>query len=48
MDKILTVRSRAADEFGVNSTPTFFINGKKLVGGSIEDFDKSIEPLLKS
>jgi len=48
MDKILTVRSRAADEFGVNSTPTFFINGKKLVGGSIEDFDKAIEPLLKS
>jgi protein-disulfide isomerase len=35
-------------KFHVNSTPTFFINGKKLVGGSIEDFDKAIEPLLKS
>ena len=48
MDKILTVRRRAADEFGVNSTPTFFINGKRLAGGSLEDFDKAIEPLLKS
>jgi protein-disulfide isomerase len=48
MNKVLTVRARAADEFGVNSTPTFFINGKKLAGGSLEDFDKAIEPLLKS
>jgi hypothetical protein len=48
MNKILTVRARAADEFGVNSTPTFFINGKRLAGGSLEDFDKAIEPLLKS
>jgi protein-disulfide isomerase len=48
MDKVLTVRGRAADEFGVNSTPTFFINGKRLAGGSIEDFEKAIEPLLKS
>jgi len=48
MDKVLKVRGRGADEFGVNSTPTFFINGKRLAGGSIEDFDKAIEPLLKS
>jgi protein-disulfide isomerase len=48
MNKILTVRARAADEFGVNSTPTFFINGKRLAGGSLDDFDKAIEPLLKS
>ena len=48
MDKVLTVRGRGADEFGVNSTPTFFINGKRLVGGSVEDFDKAIQPLLKS
>ena len=33
MDKILEGRRRAADEFGVNSTPTFFINGKRLAGG---------------
>jgi protein-disulfide isomerase len=48
MDKVLTVRGRGNEEFGVNSTPTFFINGKRLAGGSIEDFDKAIEPLLKS
>ena len=48
MDKILDGRRRAVDEFGVNSTPTFFINGKRLAGGSLEDFDKAIEPLLKS
>jgi protein-disulfide isomerase len=48
MDKILDGRRRAVDEFGVNSTPTFFINGKRLAGGSLEDFDKALEPLLKS
>jgi len=34
--------------FGVERTPTFFVNGTKLdeVKG-IEDFDKAIEPLLK-
>ena len=44
----LAVRRRAADEFGVSSTPTFFINGKKLAGGSLEDFEKAFAPLLKS
>jgi protein-disulfide isomerase len=49
MEKILTARRRAADEFGVSSTPTFFVNGKRLPGGnSLEDFDKAFEPLLKS
>ena len=48
MDKILEGRRRGADEFGVNSTPTFFINGKRLAGGSLEDFEKAIAPLLKS
>jgi protein-disulfide isomerase len=48
MDKILSNRKRATDEFGVNSTPTFFINGKRLPGGNtIEDFEKAFEPLLK-
>ena len=49
MDKVLTARKRAADEFGVTSTPTFFINGKRLTGGgSLEDFEKAFEPILKS
>ena len=35
------------DKFGVNSTPTLFINGKKQVGGvSIEDLAKVIDPLV--
>lgn len=49
LDKIIAVRTRASDKFGVNSTPTFFINGKRLQGGTaIADFDKALEPLLKS
>jgi protein-disulfide isomerase len=49
MENILSARKRAVDEFGVSSTPTFFINGKKLSGGnSLEDFDKALAPLLKS
>jgi len=34
---------------GVNSTPTFFINGEKRVGGmSIEEMEKLIQPYLKA
>jgi protein-disulfide isomerase len=33
----------------VDSTPTFFINGEKIKGEtSIEEFEKKINPLLKS
>jgi protein-disulfide isomerase len=33
--------------FGVQATPTFFINGKKMEGAlSLEELDKAIEPLL--
>jgi protein-disulfide isomerase len=40
-------QKRATDKFGVNSTPTLFINGKKQVGGvTIEDLAKVIDPLL--
>lgn len=44
---ILMVRKRANETFGVVQTPTFFINGKKLDGVTIEDFDKAIAPLIK-
>jgi protein-disulfide isomerase len=48
LDGIQAVRDRAAAKFGVNSTPTFFINGKKLVGEvSIEELAKAIDPYLK-
>jgi protein-disulfide isomerase len=47
LDNITAGRARASDVFSVSSTPTFFINGKKLDGApTIANFDKMIEPLL--
>ena len=47
-DDILAVRDHAATKLGVQSTPTFFVNGKKLVGDqSIEALSKEISPYLK-
>jgi protein-disulfide isomerase len=49
LEDIEKVRERAAKEFGVASTPTFFINGKVQKGApTIEELDKLIEPYLKS
>ena len=49
LDNITAIRTRAAEKFGVNSTPTFFINGKRFAGAPTPgEFDKVIEPLLKS
>jgi protein-disulfide isomerase len=46
---IEAVRERASTKFGVNSTPTFFINGKKFSGGmTIEDIEREVAPYLKS
>src|SRR5580704_4452387 len=43
------VRNQAAEKFGVNSTPTFFVNGKRLSGAlSIEELEKEFAPYLKS
>jgi protein-disulfide isomerase len=48
LDSIQAVRDRASSKLGVNSTPTFFINGKKVNGDqSIEDFAKIIDVYLK-
>jgi protein-disulfide isomerase len=48
LDGIQEVRDRAAEKLGVNSTPTFFINGKKYNGDqSIEMIAKEIDPYLK-
>jgi protein-disulfide isomerase len=42
-------RERASSKFGVQSTPTFFINGKKFSGVmSIEDVEREVAPYLKS
>jgi len=48
LDAIQDVRDRGAGKLGVNSTPTFFINGKKFVGDqSIDALAKEIDPYLK-
>ena len=47
LDGINKTRTRGS-ELGVNSTPTFFINGQKHAGAlTVEQFDKILEPLLK-
>ena len=47
-DQISQVRDRAAEKFNVDSTPTFFINGRKISGElSLADLDKMLEPLTK-
>ena len=45
---IETTRETASKKLGVNSTPTFFINGKVQRGGfGVEEMDKLLEPYLK-
>lgn len=49
LEGIEQVRARASEKLGVNSTPTFFINGKVHRGSlTIEELEKQIAPLLKS
>lgn len=48
-EQIQEVAKRGSEQFKVESTPTFFINGKKYVGAlSIGELEKIVEPLLKS
>ena len=48
LDTIQAVRDYAVEKLGVNSTPTFFVNGKRMVGDlSIEVLAKEIDPYLK-
>ena len=48
LELIVAARDKASKDFGVNSTPTFFINGKRLKGrtDTLESFDQAIAPLL--
>ena len=46
-DKVNMVRDRGAEKFGVNATPTFFINGKRVSGEmTVDQLDKEVTPLL--
>ena len=47
LNDVRAVRQRAANDFDVTATPTFFINGKKYAGAmSIEEFSAIIDPML--
>lgn len=47
LDAINAIRERGMNAFGVNSTPTFFINGERAVGSmSIQELAAKIDPLL--
>jgi protein-disulfide isomerase len=49
LEGIESVRTHGAEKLSVTSTPTFFINGKKVNGTlTIEELDKQLQPLLKS
>ncbi|MGA7489453.1 MAG: DsbA family protein [Xanthobacteraceae bacterium] len=48
LNGIEETRTRAATKFNVNSTPTFFINGKIFRGAlTAEELDKQVAPYLK-
>ncbi len=47
LDDIRAVRARGTDEFKVDSTPTFFINGKQYKGAlTIAEMSAIIDPML--
>lgn len=47
LDKILAQRKKASEEFGVKSTPSFFINGQPFTDAqTVEKFSEAIDPLL--
>jgi protein-disulfide isomerase len=41
LKSLVAQRDRGSD-FGVRATPTFFVNGKRLPGATLEDFEKAI------
>ncbi len=49
LDGIESIRQRAVNQFKVDSTPSFFINGTFYPGAlTIEDMAKAIDPLIKA
>ncbi len=45
--KIAQVRAKASERFGVNGTPSFFINGEAFPGRNLAAFENKLEGLLK-
>lgn len=46
-EEINAVKTRAMDVFKVDSTPTFFVNGKRVPGAvSIDELEKVMKPML--
>ncbi len=50
LKRLNDLHQQYVEKDGVDGTPTFFVNGKKLTrtAGDITDFDKAFEPLLSS
>lgn len=47
LDDVRAVRSRGANDFGVDSTPTFFINGNKYTGAlSVDEMSAIIDGMV--
>ena len=47
LDGVMEVQKRAQDDYGVNSTPSFFINGSKYTGNyTVEDLSKAFDSEL--
>ncbi|MGI9352646.1 MAG: DsbA family protein [Rhizobiaceae bacterium] len=47
LDNVLSIQKKAAEDYGVDATPTFFINGTKYSGSmSAEDMGKAIDALV--
>ena len=47
LEDVRAVRDRGAKDFGVDATPTFFINGKKYSGAmTVDEMSALIDSLL--
>lgn len=45
LNNVLAIQKKAAEDYGVNSTPTFFINGTKYPNMNAEEMSKIIDSL---
>jgi protein-disulfide isomerase len=46
LDNVLSIQKKAAEEYGVNATPTFFINGTRYQNMGVEDMSKIFDSLV--